>query len=98
MHHADSQRGGVVGVFDGHHFPVFADLSGVWLIHAEENGHQRGFPGTVFAQQRMDFAPLELEGNVVIGFDTRKLLGYVEHLDHIVLPMVHSVTYFPLFS
>ena len=41
---------------------------------------QGGFPGAVFSQQRMDLALFELQGNVIIGDNSRKPLCDVQHL------------------
>ena len=94
MDHADPQRRRCVGVGDRHLLAVFADLSGFRLIQAKENAHQRGFSRAVFAQQRVDLTFLQLERNVVIGLDARKLLGDVKHFDHILGSIVHAATCF----
>ena len=51
------------------------------LIKAEQNRHQRGFTGAVFAQQGMDLTLAQLQGNVVIGDDTWELFGDIQHFN-----------------
>ena len=98
MHHTNAQGRGIVGVLDGHWFSILADLSSIWLIHPKEDRHQRRLPCAVFPQQRMDLPFPQLECDVVIGPNSRKLLGDVKHLNHILRSILHAVTYFPLFS
>ena len=80
VHHADPQRIGVIGVFDGHLFAILFDDPLLRLIQSEQHTHQGGFPGAVFSQQRMDLALFELQGNVIIGDNSRKPLCDVQHL------------------
>ena len=53
VHHADLQRGRVVGVVDLDLHAVFAYLASVRLIQAEENTHESGFARAVFTEQRV---------------------------------------------
>ena len=81
VHHADAQCIGIVGVLDRDHLAVLADLALFRLIEAEENRHQRGLAGAVFAQQGMNLTLAQLQGNVVIGDDTWELFGDVQHFN-----------------
>ena len=51
------------------------------LVQAEQNTHEGGFAGAVFAQQGMHFAFAQLEGDVVVCLDTGELLGNIQHLN-----------------
>ena len=84
MHHADAQRVRVVRVFDMDDLSVFADFAFFRLIHAKEHAHQSGFARAVFAQQRVDLALFELQGNIVVGDNSRKFLGNVQHFNDIL--------------
>ena len=83
VHHADAQRVGVVGILDADDLAVFANLALFRLIQTKEHAHQRRFARTVLAQQRVDFALFQLQGDVVIGNDSRKLLGDVQHFNDV---------------
>ncbi len=83
MHHAYVKRGRIVRVVDLDFDAVFADLTLLGLIKAEQHAHQCGFAGAVFAEKSMDLALAELQGNVVICLDTGELLGYMEHFNYI---------------
>ena len=83
VYHADAQRGGVIGVADGHRFAILPDFAFLRLIQAEKDAHQRRFARAVLTQQRVDFAVAQLEGDVVIGNDAGKALGDMQHFDGI---------------
>ena len=83
VHHADAEAVGVVRVFDGDDLAVLADLALLGLIQAEQDGHERGLAGTVFAEQRMDLPLAQLERDVVIGHDAREALRDVQHFNGI---------------
>ena len=83
VHHADAEAVGVVRVFDGDDLAVLADLALLGLIQAEQDGHERGLAGAVFAEQRMDLPLAQLERDVVIGHDAREALRDVQHFNGI---------------
>ena len=83
--HTDAQCVRIVGVADGDLLAVLEDLTLLRLIQAEQHAHQRALACTVLAQQGMDLALSQLQGNVVVGLDARELLGDMEHLDHKIL-------------
>ena len=85
VHHADAQGVGVVGVFDADLLAVLFDRAVFRLVQTEQNAHQRGFTGAVFAQQGVHFAAAQLEGDIVVGLDAGEFLGDVQHLDHEIL-------------
>ena len=84
VHHADAQCVRVVGVANLHNLPVLANFALFRLIHAEEHAHQGRFARAVFAQQRVDFALSELQGDIVVGDNPRKLLGNMQHFNDIL--------------
>ena len=96
VHHADAERGGIIGIVDLDGLAVFADLARLRLVQAEEHAHERGFSGAVFTEQGVDLALFELQGDVVVGLNTGELLGDVKHFDHIRRSVVHTATYFPI--
>ena len=85
VYHTDAQRGGLVGVGDLYFLAVLFNDALFGLVHTEQYAHQRGFAGTVFAQQGMDLALAQLQGDIVICLDARKFLGDVQHFDDIIL-------------
>ena len=60
VHHADAQGVGVVGVMDGDGLAVLADFALLRLVETEENAHQGGFAGAVFAQQCVNLTLFQL--------------------------------------
>ena len=83
VNHADVEVVGVVGVADFDNLSVLFNDAALRLIEPEEHAHQRRLAGTVFAEQRVDFPSLELEGDVVIGADAGKFLRDIQHLNDI---------------
>ena len=92
VHHADVQRGGVVGVVDLNLLAILLDDALLRLIEAEQDAHQSGLAGAVLAEQSMDFALAQLQCDVVVGLDAGELLGDVEHFNYILGRVVHAVT------
>ena len=98
MHHSYAEGGGVVRVLYPDLLAVFEDNALLRLIETEKNAHQRGFSGSVFAQKCVDLAPSELEGDIVVGLDSRELLRYMKHLDNVLGRTVHKPSpAFPFF-
>ena len=83
VHHADSQSVRVVGIVDLHDLPIFADHAAIRRIQAEEHAHQRGFPRTVLAKQRVDFSLFQLKGNMVVCADADEFLHDILHFNDI---------------
>ena len=83
VHHADAQVVGVVRIVDLNFFAVLFDGALFRLIKAEKNAHQGGFPGPVFAQQRVDFSVAQLQGDIVVCDDARETFCDMQHLDGI---------------
>ena len=79
--HADAKVVCIVGVIDLDFLAVFLDDALFRLVQAEQNTHEGGFAGAVFAQQGMHFAFAQLEGDVVVCLDTGELLGNIQHLN-----------------
>ena len=55
-------------------FAVDKDAAGIGAKQPVENADQRGLPGAVLAEQSVDFAFLQVEGNGVVGKNSRKSL------------------------
>ena len=85
MHHAYAQCVGIVRVVDLDFFSVFLDRTLLRLVQTKEHAHQGRFTGAVFAQQGMDLALAQLQGDIVVGFDTGEFLGDVQHFDDIII-------------
>ena len=89
MHHADAQVVCVIGVVYAHLFAVFAYFALFRLIKSEKHGHKRGFSRAVLAQKGVYLTPFQLQGDVIVGFDAGKLLGYIEHFNNVrIFPCV----------
>ena len=84
VHHADAQGIGVVGVVDLHFLAVLMDLAFLRLVQTEQHAHQGGLTGTVFTQQGMDLTLAKLQGDIVVGDDTGKPLGDVQHFHCVI--------------
>ena len=85
VHHADAQRVGIVWILDLHLAAILFDHALFRLIQAEQHAHQRGFARAVFAQQRVDLALAQLQGDIVVGYDAGEALGDVQHLNGIAV-------------
>ncbi len=70
--HAYAEPGRIVGVVDLYDLAVLLDNALLRLVHSEEHAHQRALARAVLAQKRVDLAPPELEGDVVVGYDVRE--------------------------
>ena len=79
VHHADTQIIGVLGGADDHFLAVDADLALVREIDAGEHIHQSGLAAAVFAQQRQDLSPVNVQPYLVVGYHRAKGLGYIPH-------------------
>ena len=74
MHHADPGPDGVGGTRNMRLLAVDADLTRIGLIKAEQDRHQGGFAGPVFADDAMDGALFYLERDILVGVDRTKAL------------------------
>ena len=92
VHHADSQIIGVLGGADDHFLAVDTDLALVREIDAGEHIHQSGLAAAVFAQQRQDLSPVNVQPYLVVGHYGAKGLGNVPHFycGDFVVQEVHS--------
>ena len=84
MHHADAERGGVVGVIDLHDLAVFEDLAALGPVQPEQHRHQRGLARAVLAEQGVNLAAPQRQRHIIVGHDAGKHLGDVPHLDDVV--------------
>ncbi len=65
--HADAEGDGVGGGCDADGRVVEEDLAGVHLVEAVEDLHEGGLAGAVFAEEGVDFAGGDGEGDGVVG-------------------------------
>ena len=85
MYHADAECIRVVRVADIDNLAVFQYFALFRLVKTEKNAHKSRFSRSVFAEQGMNLALFQLQGNVVVGNDSGKPFGDVKHLDCIWL-------------
>ena len=79
MHHADAERDRVFRAAEAHRFAIDQNFSGVHRVEAVENLHQRAFAGAVFAEQRVNFARLNRQIDVVVREHAGEALYDVLH-------------------
>ena len=75
--HADAGRDRVAGSGEVLDLAVEHDLALVGLVEAVEDVHQRRLAGAVLAEQAVDLAGLDRQGDVVVGDDVAEALGDV---------------------
>ena len=80
MHHADAERGCVARTGDMHGLAVDLDGAALGLIHSEQNAHQRRLARAVFAEQCMNLALADLQGDLIAGDDPGEGLDNILHL------------------
>ena len=69
VNHADAGGYGVARPGEGHGLVVDEDLSGVGLVEAVEDVHERGLARAVLAQEGVDLAGLDSQVDVVVGHE-----------------------------
>ena len=79
VYHSDAQVIGIVRVVDLYLLAVLFDHAFFSLVQAEQDGHEGGFTGTVFAKQGVYLALSQLQSDVVICYDAGKSFGDVHH-------------------
>ncbi len=82
--HPDPERVGIIGVFNLDYPAIFLDDTFFRLIQTEEDTHECGLTCSVFAQKCMNLTFSQLEGDVVVGNNTREPLGDVQHFNCIL--------------
>ena len=100
MHHSYSERMRVLGRFYRRKFSVDVNVSLIGVINARKHIHKRGFTASVFAEQRQNFAFINVKRNAAVclhfseGFaDVFKFNGYLLFSDcKIVRFSLHSFT------
>ena len=80
VHHLDAARDGVGGSRDLDGPAVDQDLACVGYGEAVEDVHQGGFAGPVLAEQGVNFAPPQIEVDMVVGDYAGVVLGDAPHL------------------
>jgi hypothetical protein len=81
MHHADAEIVRDVGIGNPHVLSSHPDAARVGAIEPEEDAHQGGLARSVFSEEGMNRALLDLEGHVVVGANTGEILGDSQHFD-----------------
>ena len=89
--HADAVAVGIARGADDDLLAVDEDLSLVGEVNAREHVHERGLAAAVFAEQRQDLAPVDIEPDAVIGDDGAEALGNVAHFDRCDLVVQYGV-------
>ena len=79
MHHADAESDRVLGAAEAHPFAIDQNFSGVHRMEAVENLHQGAFARAIFAEQRVNFARLNRQIDVVVREHARKAFYDVPH-------------------
>ncbi len=81
VYHADAVCDGVAWGAEIDHLPVNADGPRILPVESGQDVHQRALAGSVFTQQRMDFAFVQVEVHPVVGKHAGKALDDAPHLD-----------------
>ena len=63
---------------------VNSGLNKVGIITAAEDIHERGFSGSVFPNDAVDFSALHLQLRIVQRFHTEEFLGDIPHFKYII--------------
>ena len=90
MHHSYAECGCVVRAVDFDNFSILQNLALFGLIKSEKNRHKSGLACAVFAEKRMNFATSELQRDVVVGDNPRKLLCDMSHFNDIIVLLIVS--------
>ena len=91
VHHADAARQGGLGRSGRQALAERLDAALVGHIMAEQDIHQRGLAGAVFAQQPQNFAALQIEADRIIGDERAEALGdAVQPEDDLALAVMSS--------
>ena len=77
----DAKAGGGVLIDAAEDTAIKADVALVGVVHPTDHLAQRRLAGAVLAQQGMDLAGADLDGDVPQGLDARELLPATAHLE-----------------
>ena len=69
VHHADTGGHSISGAREMHGLIIDKNLAAVGLIEPVQNVHEGGLTRAVFAEERMNFALVDDQVNVVIGYE-----------------------------
>ena len=84
VNHSDTHFNGFNGAGNRDFFMIQIDFSVFQRFLAEKNLHQRGFTGTVFAAQRVNFSSVDAQAHMLISDKTVGIdLGDVFHAQDI---------------
>ena len=75
-------------------FSVYKYLTAVGQIYAGKHIHEGGLTAAVFPQQRKNFSFVDIQADLVIGYEGAEGLGNIHHLDCFI--RFQTGTSFPL--
>ena len=80
IHHADAIVVGIFWTLDGTGCAVNLDFAGGWLIEAHDALNGGAFACAIFAEEGVDGAGFEGEGDLVEGGEGAEVFGHVDHV------------------
>ena len=81
MNHADAQMERLLRGGDGHGLAVDVDFALVGVVNSGEHVHQCSFAASILAQQRKNFAAVNIQTHLIIGQHRAKALGHIANAD-----------------
>jgi hypothetical protein len=97
MNHSDVQIVRVVRRIDLYNLPVLFDRTGRRLVQTKQNTHEGRLSCTVLSKQCMNLSLSQLQGNIIVGFDSWKFFRDVQHLNNIFVFHIHVSSSFFFF-
>ena len=82
MHHADPESDRILWAGDGLGPILDENLAGVCGVEAVRDAHRGRLPGPVFADDGVDGAGLNLDGDVIVRHDGAEFFRDVPQFDH----------------
>ena len=79
VHHGHAIVQGLTAALEVHFLAVQEDLTAILFVNTEQALHQGGLTGAVFPHQGMDGTGLDLQADIVQGFDTGEGLCDILH-------------------
>ena len=90
VHHADAQVDGISRLCHMDFVAVHQNLAAVRMVQAINHVHQRGLACTIFAQQGVNLALLQIETHLVVGQHAGEALGDILDFQSEVVCHGHS--------
>jgi len=85
LNHSDTSIKRLFGADKRYRPTIQEHFTLVCTVNAKYTLHQRGFPGSILAHDRVNRSWSNRERNIVKSFHTRKFLGNVPHLQNIFI-------------